>query len=221
MSYRGITLAPTSYKLYCGVLNSRLTVKLDDLNFIHDEQNGFRSNRNTIDHLSTITTIIETRKMCKMSTFAAFIDFKKAYDTVNRFLLFCKLESIGISSKMLNALKSLYHKVQSCVKVNGNLTQWFDVQCGFKTRYLKTVALSQLSEALAKGIREVSKQLDDILQEADTKLQESEKYDERKELFKAAQELIEEYSSKLQSYKDSLARKPTVAKPKDKFKKRF
>lgn len=88
-------------------------------------------------------------------------------------------------------------------------------------QYLKTVALSQLSEALAKGIREVSKQLDDILQEADTKLQESEKYDERRELFKAAQELIEEYSSKLQSYKDSLARKPTVAKPKDKFKKRF
>ncbi|CAG2248147.1 unnamed protein product [Mytilus edulis] len=132
MSYRGITLAPTSYKLYCGVLNSRLTVKLDELNFIHDEQNGFRSNRSTIDHLSTITSIIETRKMCKLSTFAAFIDFKKAYDTVNRFLLFCKLESIGISSKMLNALKSLYHKVQSCVKVNGNLTQWFDVQCGLK-----------------------------------------------------------------------------------------
>ncbi|CAG2252315.1 unnamed protein product [Mytilus edulis] len=97
MSYRGITLAPTSYKLYCGVLNSRLTVKLDELNFIHDEQNGFRSNRSTIDHLSTITSIIETRKMCKLSTFAAVIDFKKAYDTVNRFLLFCKLESIGIS----------------------------------------------------------------------------------------------------------------------------
>ncbi|CAG2239248.1 unnamed protein product [Mytilus edulis] len=57
MSYRGITLAPTSYKLYCGVLNSRLTVKLDELNFKHDEQNGFRSNRSTIDHLSTITSI--------------------------------------------------------------------------------------------------------------------------------------------------------------------
>jgi hypothetical protein len=27
LSYRGITLAPTSYKIYCGVLNSRLTVK--------------------------------------------------------------------------------------------------------------------------------------------------------------------------------------------------
>ncbi|CAG2195601.1 unnamed protein product [Mytilus edulis] len=77
MSYRGITLAPTSYKLYCGVLNSRLTVKLDELNFIHDEQNGFRSNRSTIDHLSTITSIIETRKMCKMSTLQLLLISKK------------------------------------------------------------------------------------------------------------------------------------------------
>lgn len=56
------------------------------------------------------------------------------------------------------------------------------------------------------------KQLDDILQETDTKLQKSAKYDERMELFKVAQDLIEEYNRKLQkNYKDSLARKPTVA----------
>ncbi|CAG2196114.1 unnamed protein product [Mytilus edulis] len=72
MSYRVITLVPTSYKLYCGVLNSRLTVKVDELNCIHDEQNGFRSNCSTIDHLSTITSIIETRKMCVTVNFCSF-----------------------------------------------------------------------------------------------------------------------------------------------------
>ncbi|CAG2255049.1 unnamed protein product [Mytilus edulis] len=51
MSYRGITLAPSSYKLYCGVLNARLTSKLDDLDCLNDEQNGFRKDRSTIDHL--------------------------------------------------------------------------------------------------------------------------------------------------------------------------
>ncbi|CAG2194628.1 unnamed protein product [Mytilus edulis] len=94
MAYRGITLAPVSYKLYCGVLNSRLTVKLDELNFLHDEQNGFRKGRNTIDHISTLTTVIETRKLRKLSTFVAFIDFKKAYDWINRDLLFGKLENL-------------------------------------------------------------------------------------------------------------------------------
>ena len=61
MLYRGITLAPASYKLYCGVLNDRLTDKPDELEFINDEQNGFRKGRETIDHLSTLTFIIETR----------------------------------------------------------------------------------------------------------------------------------------------------------------
>ncbi|CAG2245923.1 unnamed protein product [Mytilus edulis] len=107
MAYRGITLAPVSYKLYCGVLNSRLTVKLDELNFLHDEQNGFRKGRNTIDHISTLTTVIETRKLRKLSTFVAFIDFKKAYDWINRDLLFGKLENLGTHTKTIKACLDL------------------------------------------------------------------------------------------------------------------
>ena len=44
--------------------------------------------RGTVDHINTITSIIETRKKCKLSTYIAFIDFKKAYDSINRALLF-------------------------------------------------------------------------------------------------------------------------------------
>ena len=85
-----------------------------------------------MDHLSTLTTIIETRKLHNLSTYVAFIDFKKAYDWINRELLFEKLQSIGISSKMLQAICSLYNNVQSCVRVNGNLTDWFEVNQGLK-----------------------------------------------------------------------------------------
>ena len=109
-----------------------MNIKLDDSDVLHDEQNGFRKERSTIDHLSSLTTIIETRKLKKISTFVAFVDFKKAYDWINRNLLFKKLESIGLSTKMLNAIFSLYNKVQSCVRINGNLTEWFDVNCGLK-----------------------------------------------------------------------------------------
>ena len=55
LSYRGITLAPATYKLFCGILDFRLREKLDITGVIHDEQIGFRRNRNTIDHLSSIT----------------------------------------------------------------------------------------------------------------------------------------------------------------------
>ena len=79
-----------------------------------------------------ITSIIESRKLRKQSTFAAFIDFKKAYDTINRALLFSKLELLGVSFKMTQALRSLYNNVQSRIKLNGTLSDWFSVNTGLK-----------------------------------------------------------------------------------------
>ena len=78
MSYRGITIAPSMYKLYCYVLNNRLSKWVEINDKIEDEQNGFRKNRSTIDHLSSLTNIIESRNKMKVSTFTAFIDFKKS-----------------------------------------------------------------------------------------------------------------------------------------------
>ncbi|CAC5400853.1 unnamed protein product [Mytilus coruscus] len=119
LSYRGITLAPFAYKMYCSILNERLVKWLDEREIINDEQNGFMKGKSTIDHISTITSIIETRKKCKLSTYVAFIDFKKAYDSINRVFLFNKLENLGISSKFMYSLKALYSNVECSVRVNG------------------------------------------------------------------------------------------------------
>ena len=113
LSYRGITLAPCAYKLYCSILNNRLVTWLNTRNIIHDEQNGFRKSKSTIDHLSTLTSIIETRKRRKLSTFVVFVDFKKAYDTVNRSLLLRYLNDLGISTKFLNTIKTALYLFSS------------------------------------------------------------------------------------------------------------
>ena len=84
LSYRGITLAPVMYKLYASVLNERIYAWCEENDIINDEQNGFVKGKSTIDHVSSINNIIETRKLKKQSTFLAFIDFKKAYDFINR-----------------------------------------------------------------------------------------------------------------------------------------
>ena len=78
LSYCGITLALCAYKSYCGILNQRLVNWLDRNNVILDKQNSFRNGRSTIDHLNTLTYIIETRKLRKLATFAAFVDLKKS-----------------------------------------------------------------------------------------------------------------------------------------------
>ena len=132
LSYRGISLAPIMYKLYCSILNNRLSSWSDENNKIVDEQNGFRKKRSTTDHISSLVNLVDTRKKLKKSTFCAFIDFKKAYDTINRSLLWKRLSDIGISGRMFQAVKSLYTTVKSCVRLNSYRTDWFDVNCGLR-----------------------------------------------------------------------------------------
>lgn len=160
MNYRGITVTSSVYKAYCNVLNHRLTRWAEQEGKLTDFQNGFREKRSTIDHLSTITSIIENRKFMKKSTYIAFVDFSKAYDTINRELLWTKLQSHGINGKILQSLQSLYQNVKCSVKVNHFKTDWFDVKSGLKqgcilSTLLFNLYLNDLSNVLStlnKGI---------------------------------------------------------------------
>ena len=132
LSYRGIALASSVYKIYCSVINERLSRWVEDNDKVADEQNGFRRKRSTIDHVSSLTSVIETRKKLKKSTFCAFIDFKKAYDSINREQLWQRLSEIGVSGKLFKTIKSLYSSATSCVRVNNMHTDWFDVKSGLR-----------------------------------------------------------------------------------------
>ena len=144
LSYRGIALAPASYKLFCALVNNRLTKWAEDNNIIADEQNGFRAGRSTIDHISSLTNILETRKLKRKQTFVAFIDFKKAYDSINRNLLWSKLEDLGIAGNILNVIKVIYKDVQYCIRLNGLHTDWFSVGTGLKQGCLLSPLLFNL-----------------------------------------------------------------------------
>ena len=115
------------YKIYCSVINKRLSRWVEANDTLSDEQNGFRKDRNTIDQISILTNIVETRQKRKLSTFAAFIDFKNAYDPVDRNILWRRLLNTGIKGKRLSAIRSLYDSVRSCVRINGLKTDWFMV----------------------------------------------------------------------------------------------
>ena len=132
LSYRGFALASSVYKIYCAVLNNRLHFWVENNDKLEDEQCGFRKRRSTIDQLLAITNLVDTRKKLKQSTFTAFVDFKKAYNFINRDKLWKRLFESGISGKMLNAIMSLYKSVSSCVRVNSFKTEWFNVHSGLR-----------------------------------------------------------------------------------------
>ena len=75
----------------------------------------------------------EFTTMVREDTFACFIDFRKAFNCVNRDLLWHKLEfRYNEGGRFLSALKSLYEKISCSVNINQSFTDWFDVDTGVK-----------------------------------------------------------------------------------------
>ena len=97
-----------------------------------DAQNGFRKGRSCSDHIFTLTSIIRNRQAQNLPTFASFIDMQKAFDWVNRDLLFYKLLLHNIDGKVYKSVKSLYNHPTACIKLNNRLTDWFEVESGVK-----------------------------------------------------------------------------------------
>ena len=49
--------------------------------------------------------------------YCAFIDYRKAFDSINRPLPWQKLLSYNINGKLFNVVKNMYDKAKSCVKI--------------------------------------------------------------------------------------------------------
>ena len=155
-NYRGISLLSTTYKLYTSILNSRLMAYLEENNCLVEEQNGFRKARACVDHVYSITTVIRNRIMHNKPAFVCYIDFQKAFDFVNRDLLFYRLLEEGIKGKFYWAIQSLYKDPQACVKVNEYYSGWFPTPHGVKQGdCLSPTLFAIFINNLAKEIKEL------------------------------------------------------------------
>ena len=76
---------------------------------------------------------VEERLNHGIDTFVCFVDLRKAFDSVNRDLLWHKLRHFyGIEGKFLAILQGMYEEVLSCVRVNRELSDWFTVEIWVK-----------------------------------------------------------------------------------------
>ena len=132
LNHRGISLMSTICKAFSSILNNRITLYVEIEGILADEQNGFRKLRSCLDHLFALTTIIRNRNRHGLSTYCCFVDFEKAFDSVNHDAFWHKLLAYGIHGKNFNIIKSLYANLQSCVRVGGRLTDWFDISAGVR-----------------------------------------------------------------------------------------
>jgi exonuclease III len=131
-NYRGITITSTFSKIFSIVLNTRLKFWAEGNDVLNDAQFGFRCNRSTTDSVFVLQSIITTALAQRKKLFCAFIDFKKAFDLVERSFIWQKLIEFGVSTKMVKMLSSMYESVKCCVKHCNSMSDFFDSYVGVK-----------------------------------------------------------------------------------------
>ena len=131
-NYRGITLVSCFSKLFTGILNNRVTKWAENNNILSDSQFGFRKGRSTTDAIFVLNAFIQKILNEKGRLFCAFIDLKRAFDSVYLNGLWFKLHKIGINAKMLRIIKDMYNKVKSCVRGCNSYSDFFDCAVGLK-----------------------------------------------------------------------------------------
>ena len=94
---RPISLLPLPGKILEHFIHDSVQVYLKDNNLISKFQNGFRKNHSTQQTIFKYTTDLLLNNNINETSIAIYIDFRKAFDTVNHNKLINKLSNYGFS----------------------------------------------------------------------------------------------------------------------------
>jgi hypothetical protein len=129
-NYRGITLLSVVVKVINRILPTRLLKAVDEK--LTEQQAGFRKDRSCTDKIAALRIIIEQSLEWNTSLFLNFVDFEKAFDSLDRELLWNLMAHYGIHQKFINIIMNSYSNMQCRVIHESKLTESFDVKTGVK-----------------------------------------------------------------------------------------
>ena len=152
-NYRGITILSCLGKVFTGVINNRLNDFASSSDLIGREQAGFRPKHSTVDHIFVMKCLLDIYLSKGGKLFCAFVDYKKAFDTVWRAGLWQKMIRSGINGKLLEIVKSMYNSAKSNVEINGVSSDFFQCSVGVRqgenlSPFLFAIYLNDLEEFL-------------------------------------------------------------------------
>lgn len=131
-NYRGITLLSCLGKLFTASLNARLSNYVEGMGIIGGEQAGFREGYSTLDHVFSLQSIIELYLREKKRVYCAFVDYRKAFDMINRSFLWNKLLGSGVDGKVMKVIFNMYQNAKSSVRVGGKRSDTFSCNIGVR-----------------------------------------------------------------------------------------
>ncbi|XP_039300680.1 uncharacterized protein LOC120355972 [Nilaparvata lugens] len=160
-NYRAISFTNSIYKVFVGCLLNRLEQWVTQRKIIRENQAGFRKGYSSVDNIYVLYNLIRYHMLVRnKKVYCFFVDFKAAFDSIDREALFYRLLEIGISNKFVRVLRALYEKVTSAVWCkNGNgLTESIEFESGLKqgclvSPILFSIFTHDICEYIGGGLR--------------------------------------------------------------------
>ena len=144
---------PLLYKLFGVLLQKRLTPVFDQQLTI--EQAGFRKKFSTIDHMHTLAQIQEKAAEWQMPLWTCFIDFEKAFDSIEHKAIWQALEKQCLNAGYIELFQRLYAHQHVKVALDSMLSRPFELARGTKQGDpLSTLLFNAVLEDAFRDVRQ-------------------------------------------------------------------
>lgn len=129
-NFRPITLLNTDYKIVTLIYANRLKIFLHKI--ISDSQSGFMKGRSIHNNIRLVLDLLDYRHLIEDDGFIFFIDFYKAFDSIEHLFIFNCLKLFGFGDKFQNIIKSLYENSNSSFFLLCGTSARFPIDRGIK-----------------------------------------------------------------------------------------
>ena len=99
---------------------------------LQDEHKGLRKERSCIDQIATLRVIVEQTIEWQTPLYICFVDFEKAFDSIDRQTIWNILLHYGVPIKMVNIIKTLFEGFSCQIIHNGRLSDEFEISSGVR-----------------------------------------------------------------------------------------
>merc|ERR1711895_274870 len=176
MEHRPIAVTVNSNKIICTILRQKIEEFLESSGVKFENQFGFTEGGRvehcmfTLDYIVNMT--FEKRGRYGKSLYFAFIDFKKAYDSIDRRKLIEVLIGYKINPKIIDLIVQMYKDDYTIIKL-GNMQEKMEITggirqgCCISTLLFKLVTFKVIEELRKEKMYKIGKYEDNSLWLAD------------------------------------------------------
>lgn len=129
-NWRPITLINNDSKIIASIFAERLKLGLEF--FIDEGQSGFIKGRHICNNIRLVLDLIDYNEIINEDSFILFVDFYKAFDTIEHDFIFKTLKFFGFGDKFQKVIRTLYNKINSSVKLANGTSHRFEIKRGIR-----------------------------------------------------------------------------------------